>query len=103
MNISAREEYLPLTPQTLYILLALFKQPMNPYRLATQVMEDSKGLVDMRRSGSLYTHLKRLEYGQMLELDDQTGVYRLSKIGREAAELEIKRYQAVVALYLDRR
>jgi DNA-binding PadR family transcriptional regulator len=99
--------YPPLTPAVLYILMALADSEKHGYAIMKQVETDSEHNVSMG-PGTLYGSLKRmLEAGLVTEgdkkvdpeMDDQRRIYyKITDIGRQALEAELKRYRRVIAL-----
>jgi DNA-binding PadR family transcriptional regulator len=102
-----QKTYSPLTPAVLYILMALSDSEKHGYAIMKQVEADSEQHVSMG-PGTLYGSLKRmLEAGLVAEgdkkidpeMDDQRRIYyKLTDAGRQALEVELKRYRRVVAL-----
>ena len=97
----------PLTPAVFYILLALAQGDKHGYQIMKQVKQDSLGQVKMG-SGTLYGSIKRMQASQLIEeagerpdpaLDDERRrYYRLTDLGRHAFQMELQRYQEVVAV-----
>jgi DNA-binding PadR family transcriptional regulator len=99
------EMFLPLTPATFQILMALVDGERHGYAIMKEVEERTAG--DVRLGpGTLYGSLKRLlESGLVDEgaerADPETGderrrFYRLSKFGLSVARAEANRMDAVV-------
>ncbi|HSX02295.1 MAG TPA: helix-turn-helix transcriptional regulator [Candidatus Saccharimonadia bacterium] len=110
MNISYREELLPLTPQTLHILLALAVRPRHGYDIAYWVEQDTGGMIKLA-TGTVYGALKRLTAQHLLErVETQEGsgpagecyFYGLTADGRWVLEGELQRYQSAVNLGKER-
>ncbi len=101
------QNYTPLTPAVLYILMALAIEEKHGYGIMKQVEQDSEGKVRMG-PGTLYGSLKRMmETGYVAEsskqvdpeLDDQRRIYyKLTDAGKQALATELERYQQVVKL-----
>lgn len=110
MNISTREEILPLTPQAQQILLALALGPANGYEVMRQVKEDTKGFMKVS-PGSAYPALERfLAMGLVAEAESRVTlrpgrigrVYRLAGNGRQVLEWEIARQSRIAELAQER-
>jgi len=55
MNITLREEVIPLTPHAFHILLALAEKPMYPYGITEQCQNDAAGRISFRHSTTYRT------------------------------------------------
>lgn len=96
-----------LTPAVFYILLALASRERHGYDIMRQVKQDSSGQVKMG-TGTLYGSIKRMLSDGLIEeagdrpdpaLDDERRrYYRLTELGRQAFEAELRRYAQVVSL-----
>src|SRR6185437_3455660 len=92
---------IPLTPAVFYILLALAAGERHGYQIMKQVKQDSQGQVKMG-TGTLYGSLKRMladgliaEAGERPDpaLDDERRrYYRLTELGQQALNAELRRY-----------
>lgn len=99
--------HIPLTPAVFYILLALASGEKHGYEIMKQVRQDSQDQVKMG-TGTLYGSLKRMladgligEAGDRPDpaLDDERRrYYRLTELGRQALNAELRRYTEVVSL-----
>jgi DNA-binding PadR family transcriptional regulator len=102
----------PLTPAVFHILLALAGGETHGYEIMKQVKQDSQGQVKMG-TGTLYGSLKRmLADGLIVEAgerpdpaldDERRRYYRLTDLGRQAFNVELRRYAEVVAVAQRRR
>ena len=102
----------PLTPAVFYILLALATGDKHGYQIMKQVGQDSQGQVKMG-TGTLYGSLKRmLADGLIVEAgerpdpaldDERRRYYRLTELGQQALNAELRRYAEVTALAERRR
>jgi DNA-binding PadR family transcriptional regulator len=102
----------PLTPAVFYILLALAGGDKHGYEIMKQVKHDSQSQVKMG-TGTLYGSLKRMLADGLIEeagdrpdpaLDDERRrYYRLTALGRQALNTELRRYAEVVAVAQCRR
>lgn len=104
MNVTSREEYLPLTPQQLQVLLALATRPLHGYGLIEMTLQDSDGIVAVGR-GSMYRTLNgSLRLGlieERVEMPPEgpgrpTRWYALTPPGRTVLEWEIDRLRIMV-------
>ena len=95
--------YLPLSPATLHILLALAGEDLHGYGIMQEVSRQSEGLYKPG-PGTLYDNLQRLT-GQGLvqetshssrDDDPRRRYYRLSPQGRGVLAAEIARLEGVV-------
>ncbi len=94
---------LPLTPAVFHILLALAKCEKHGYEIMKEVRQDSQGKVKMG-NGTLYGSLKRMlsdgfvEYAGDRAGDDDARrkYYKLTNLGRQALQAEMKRYMDTV-------
>jgi DNA-binding PadR family transcriptional regulator len=103
MNITAKEELLPLTPQMYHILVAfLDNNVMSGADIMRQVNEDSKKVLDIS-PGTVYPALKRLDLMQMVS--HPTGdplIYQITDYGIDLLRIETKRLQAATKLAEER-
>ena len=97
------DDYLPLAPATLHILLSLAGEPMHGYGIMQEVLRQSGGRYNLG-PGTLYDNLQRLMKQRMVEevagpRDEQNSrrrYYRLSTLGRGVLSQEIARLEDVV-------
>ena len=104
-NAPTPESYLPLTPATFQILLALVDGERHGYAIMTAAIEASDGSVKLG-PGTLYGSLKRLLEGGLVvesgervdpEMDDERRrYYRLTEFGMRVARAEARRMANVV-------
>jgi len=94
-------EFLPLAPATLHILLALSDQDRHGYGIMQEVRAQSDGRYRLG-PGTLYDNLSKLlnqglieETGRKSSEDARRRYYRLTSNGREVAALEIKRLESM--------
>lgn len=96
MNITIKEELLPLTPHTFHILVALAEHHnLTGTEAARQVAADTKGAINMG-SGTAYRILERLVLIEMVA-KPSAKVFRLTPMGRKWLELETKRLEESLA------
>ena len=99
------ESYLPLTPATFQILMALLDGERHGYAIMQEVAERSEGSVRLG-PGTLYGSLKRLlELGLIAESgervdpdtdDERRRYYRITKLGLSTARAEARRLEQLV-------
>src|ERR1700757_1359897 len=97
------DDFLPLAPATLHILLSLASEPMHGYGIMQEVARQSGGRYNLG-PGTLYDNLQRLMKQRMVEevaapREDQNSrrrCYRLSSLGRGVLAREIARLEDVV-------
>ena len=97
------EDYLPLTPAVLDIVLALGDDELHGYA----IMREVRWLTDGRRRlapGTLYRSLRQMQEGGLIteseerpDLDDELRrYYRLTDLGRRVAVAEVERLEGVL-------
>jgi DNA-binding PadR family transcriptional regulator len=99
----ATDDFLPLAPATLHILLSLAAEKMYGYAIMQEVSRQSEGRVKLG-PGTLYDNLQRLmKQGLVEEVagrseDDNSRrrYYRLTGLGRGVLAAEIDRLREVV-------
>jgi DNA-binding PadR family transcriptional regulator len=99
------EDFLPLTPATFHILLALADRDRHGYDIMREVDERTEGKVRMG-PGTLYGSIKRLlSDGLVQELDERPDpeldderrrYYRLTDLGLRVATAEAERLAQLV-------
>jgi DNA-binding PadR family transcriptional regulator len=97
------DDFLPLAPATLHILLSLAGEPMHGYGIMEEVRRQSGGRYRLG-PGTLYDNLQRLMKQVMVEEvaalsgeeNSRRRYYRLSKLGRGVLSQEIARLEDVV-------
>src|ERR1700687_5654928 len=94
--------FLPLSPATLHILLALAGEDLHGYGIMLEVARQSEGQYKLG-PGTLYDKLQRLlDQGRVLELrradreDSRRRYCRLNSLGRSVLAAEIARLESVV-------
>jgi DNA-binding PadR family transcriptional regulator len=105
-------KFLPLSPATLHILLALAGEDLHGYAIMQEISRQSEGRYKLG-PGTLYDNLERLlEQGIVQEGSRKSGedsrrrYYRLSSLGRAILAAEISRLEGVIRdarLHLDAR
>ena len=99
------EDYLPLTPAVLDIVLALGDDELHGYAIMREVKRRSGGR-RLLPPGTLYRSLRQMQEKGLLEeseerpdpdLDDQRRrYYRLTDLGRRVAVAEVQRLEGLV-------
>ena len=106
------DEYLPLRPLDLQILLVLGEGPLHGYGISKAVSGQSGGKISLE-VGSLYRVVGRMLDTGLIEETKGTAsadgpglqrrVYRITPLGRQVAKAEARRLQEVLELARDRR
>jgi DNA-binding PadR family transcriptional regulator len=97
------DDYLPLAPAPLHILLSLAGEAMHGYGIMQEVLRQSSGRYNLG-PGTLYDNLQRLMKQRMVEevaapraeQSSRRRYYRLSTLGRGVLSQEIARLEDVV-------
>ena len=91
-----------LTDLAFHILIALGDGPAHGYAIGKDVAEQSGGRLDPS-TGALYQALQRLTQDRLIAAaeppepcDERRKYFRLTKLGRRAAEAETRRLDALV-------
>jgi DNA-binding PadR family transcriptional regulator len=94
----------PLSEPVFHILLALAEAPRHGYGIILRVEEWTDGRLVLK-TGTLYTALRRLADGGLIETadvadpeDERRIYYRITVSGRERLRAEAARVQALAAL-----
>ena len=91
-------QFLPLAPATLHILLALAAEDLHGYGIMQEVQRQSEGRYRLG-PGTLYDNLARLQRDGLVaetEADARRKYYRLTPAGRRVLAAEIARLEVVV-------
>ena len=101
------DDLLPLPAATFHILVALSDADRHGYAIMQEVAERTGGRTKLN-PGTLYTTIHRLlEHGLIVEVesraamaddDERRRYYRITPVGRHAAERELARLAEMVAL-----
>lgn len=95
--------FAPLTPLAYHILAALKARPLHAYAILGQVTHDSGGSVTSS-TGSLTHALKYLQSRRLIEpINDEPDDklrYRLTSLGEQAFEQELRRLKQAVTIGL---
>ena len=97
------DEFLPLPPAALHIMLALAGRELHGYAIIQDVLRQSDGRYKLG-PGTLYDNLQRmLEQGLVEEVerprvaqDPRRRCYRLSRLGKRVVEAEMSRLEGVI-------
>ena len=94
------DDFLPLQPAVLHILMALAEDDRHGYAIIQNVAERTGGGVRLS-AGTLYRSIQRmLEEGLLVEIDDRPDpeedderrrYYRITRLGRNVARAEAQR------------
>ena len=105
MTSNDANRFLPLSPATLHILLALAADDLHGYAIMQEVARQSEGRYKLG-PGTLYDNLQRLaDQGLVRETnsgkrekreDSRRRYYRLNALGRRVLSAEITRLESVV-------
>ena len=111
MGRTEPEAFLPLTPLSYHILLALADQARHGYGIIKEIEAGTAGATSPS-TGALYLALQRMEAeglvqeaaAQRGEMDDpRRKYYRLTALGRRVAVAESRRLTELVALAAEKR
>ena len=105
-NRSARPDaFVPLSPLSLHVLLALGDGPAHGYAIGQEVDQRTSGALNPT-TGALYQALKRLRDDGLVETaaeetrrasDSRRRYFRLTELGREVVSLEAERLDRLVS------
>lgn len=96
--------FLPLTPATLHILLALAAEDLHGYAIMQQVSRQSGGRYKLG-PGTLYENLDKLTARGLVKRlsarssreDPRRRYYRLTELGRRVLSADLERLKAVLS------
>lgn len=100
------EDFLPLHPRDLHILLVLVAHPLHGYGIVKEVEEQSQGRLRLDPA-NLYRSLRRLEdEGLLAETNEhpppddarKRRYYALTPLGHAVVEVEVERMRTVTAV-----
>ena len=94
------DDFLPLAPAVLHILLALAGEDLHGYGIMQEVARQSEGRYKLG-PGTLYDNLQRLVKQRVVEPTDEDPdsrrrYYRLTSLGSRVISAEIARLETVV-------
>jgi DNA-binding PadR family transcriptional regulator len=99
--MESADDFLPLAPAVLHILLALAGEDLHGYGIMQEVARQSEGRYKLG-PGTLYDNLQRLVKQGVVEPADEEDpnsrrrCYRLTTLGRRVISAEISRLETVV-------
>lgn len=104
MTRRALDQFLPLKPVDLELLLALAGEDRHGYGLAQQISEHTNGLIVLD-PGNLYRVIKRLLADALIEEsparaaagDERRRYYRITPLGGRVLAAELDRLRALIA------
>ena len=94
MNDKIRRIYVPMTESGFYILFCL-QTPQHGYGISQQVRKLTGGAVTIG-AGTMYGTLSKMEKDGLIRFyseEDKRRLYRITELGREVLETEIKRIE----------
>ena len=86
--------YINLNEPSFYILLALSKEPMSGYELTRDILNITKGRLEVR-TGTMYPTLKKLVDHKLIEQIDEISqernkkIYQLTEEGKKTLQHEV--------------
>jgi DNA-binding PadR family transcriptional regulator len=99
------DDYLPLSPDTLFVMLALAAEPLHGYGIIREVEHRSEGRVVLQ-TGALYRTLRRLLTDGLIEecdrpvdadsRDERRRYYQPTPFGRAVVDAEVDRMARLV-------
>ncbi len=94
MNDKIKKVYVPMTESGFYILFCL-QTPQHGYGISQQVKRMTGGAVTIG-AGTMYGTLSKMEKDGLIRFyseEDKRRLYRITELGREVLETEIKRIE----------
>ena len=94
MNDKIKKVYVPMTESAFYILFCL-QTPQHGYGISQQVKRLTGGAVTIG-AGTMYGTLSKMEKDGLIRFyseEDKRRLYRITELGREVLETEIKRIE----------
>lgn len=94
MNDKIKKVYVPMTESAFYILFCL-QTPQHGYGISQQVRKLTGGAVTIG-AGTMYGTLSKMEKDGLIRFyseEDKRRLYRITELGREVLETEIKRIE----------
>lgn len=94
MNDKIKRIYVPMTESGFYILFCL-QTPQHGYGISQQVRKLTGGAVTVG-AGTMYGTLSKMEKDGLIRFyseEDKRRLYRITELGREVLETEIKRIE----------
>ena len=94
MDAHIRKVYVPMTETGFYILLCLQK-PNHGYGVVQQVDELTAGEIKLT-PGTMYGSLSKMEKDELISFvreEEKRKIYKITELGRQVLELELKRIE----------
>jgi DNA-binding PadR family transcriptional regulator len=96
-------QFLPLSPASLHILLALARDDLHGYGIMQEIARQSEGQYKLG-PGTLYDNLRKLMLQGLIEEtaprsltdDPRRRYYRLKGLGRNVLSMEVERLEGVL-------
>jgi DNA-binding PadR family transcriptional regulator len=98
-----KSQFLPLSPASLHILLALAREDLHGYGIMQEIARHSEGQYKLG-PGTLYDNLKKMMLQGLIEEteprsssdDPRRRYYRLKGLGRNVLSMEVERLEGVL-------
>lgn len=94
MEDKIKRIYVPMTETGFYILFCL-QEEMHGYNIIQKVKEMTKGEIVMG-AGTMYGSLSKMERDgviQFIREEEKRKLYKITELGREVLEIELKRIE----------
>ncbi len=94
MNDHIKKVYVPMTETGFYILLCL-RQEAHGYSIVQQVESLTGGAIRIS-PGTMYGSLSKMEKDELIEFvreEEKRKIYRITELGTQVLELEMKRIE----------
>ena len=94
MDAHIKKVYVPMTETGFYILLCL-RKPNHGYGIVKLVDEMTSGEVKLT-PGTMYGSLSKMEKDKLIKFvkeEDKRRIYKMTDLGNEVLELELKRIE----------
>ena len=94
MDAHIKKVYVPMTETGFYILLCL-QQPNHGYGIVQRVEQMTMGEIRLT-PGTMYGSLSKMEKDRLIMFvreEEKRKIYRITELGRQVLELELKRIE----------
>lgn len=94
MNAHIKKVYIPMTETGFYILLCL-QQPNHGYGIVQRVEQMTDGEIRLT-PGTMYGSLSKMEKDELISFvreEEKRKIYKITELGRQVLELELKRIE----------
>ncbi len=94
MDAHIRKVYVPMTETGFYILLCL-REEAHGYSIVQKVSELTDGAINIS-PGTMYGSLSKMEKDGLIRFireEDKRKIYRITELGTQVLELELKRIE----------